>query len=82
MKIIRERLDSLLAEKIRALLFLRKNTDDENILGQLKIDLESSINTKNSLAKYSIEELENANKMISNEYDWTLSFTTSKSIDA
>jgi len=30
MKIIRERLDSLLAEKIRALLFLRKNTDDGN----------------------------------------------------
>lgn len=48
---------------------------------ELKTELDSSINTKNSLAKYNLEELENANKIICNEYDWTLVFTTSKSID-
>lgn len=53
----------------------------ENTLAELKEDLAKAIEQKKSLDKYGYQELDNLNRMTVNEYDWTLAYTSSKSLD-
>ena len=41
----------------------------------LRKELGVCIDTKNSIARYSYEEIIEASKMVVNDYDWTIGFT-------
>ena len=76
-------MESLLADKLRALLYVRKFARDGKVCcdseypskGKVEQDFEEALRLKRELGKYSYEQMMEVSGQANDDYDWTIGYS-------